>query len=410
MTRLLCAAAACSLLIACSGGGGKSDPDANAGGDIDAATANPDAMPMADAAPPLTGLDALCQPGGAYEQLFDKVRECVTFLTIQVSPILGDELLDGNIAATLCDSEFRDFVDDGTLTVDDTKLQACIDYIAATDCENLALAQMDTTPCGDIFVGAVAIDGACDASQQCAGDAYCAPVPADCGTCTARLVNGEVCSNDEQCQSLNCNGAGLCANAANLGEACNSAADCNGNLTCGPDMTCRPFVLGAGETCSDHDECGFPYVPAYCDFPAAPFFGVTGTCAPLPSAGEACITEPGFPIEDACNFFEYAWCDTFTGTCQPPTSSAEGEPCHSFAIVGAGARKCDPGLMCTRPIPEGSTLGTCVKPGLPGDSCELATSGGFMVPPSTCHTLLECNDTTLLCESNSKYTGLCPAP
>lgn len=407
MTRLhQVLALSSAALMACGGSDGNSDPDS---GLADATSSEADAMvDPPDAMPPLTGLDALCEPGdGPYAKIFEKLGTCVNEVTF-ITRLLGDGLLGGTHLSTLCDDQFRSFVDDGTVTVDESKFQACIDYVAATECLELSLEQLAASPCGEVFVGTVAIDGDCDIDEQCSGDAYCAPGDG-CGSCTARAVNGIDCSADAQCQSQNCNASGVCADPVGLDGACDDDADCFNTLNCVDDI-CRPPFQLQGETCQDDGDCGFPFSGTYCAFPTVAALGVqNGTCMALPGPGDDCLPYDDVPGGYLCDLTTYAWCDLFTLECQAPTISAADGPCHAFPTYGAGARKCEEGLMCTDPfgVFEGQ-IGTCIAPGLPGASCELAEVEGG--PTSTCHPMLECNDTSLECESNSDYSGECPVP
>jgi hypothetical protein len=184
----------CTLLVACGGGGGSS-PDA---GSADAPPAAIDANTEPDALVPPTGLDAVCLEGGVYSQIFDKLSTCNTDF-IRFNSIVGTDLLKGAEISALCYHEFSDFVDDGTVTVDDSKIQECLNYVTATPCIELSPEQLDPTPCGDVFVGTLAMDSACDIHEQCQGDSFCQDTGDTCGLCKPRKPLAAACTENDEC-------------------------------------------------------------------------------------------------------------------------------------------------------------------------------------------------------------------
>jgi hypothetical protein len=385
------------LSAACSGGGT----------DAEVVDAGPDevvdATPAPDSAPILTGLDAFCAPGGPYELLFDKLSTCSP--QASRANLFGTDLFAGASLEQFCHELFDSLVDDASVSFDDSSMQACLDHVAERDCLELSGAQIDNTPCADLFVGTVATDGDCDSSLQCAGDAFCRPEDAACNSCQDRLATGADCLGDAQCQDGKCNSLGQCAAPVFTGGDCLDRADCAGRLTCdNMSGTCVDPFPQVGDPCGGHAACsggvGNFVLGLYCQ--PSGVGNMPGSCELLPEAGQACgPAGPGG--QGLCNFLAYVWCDPANDTCTEPSVSALGEPCNALAVVGSGARQCASGLTCTSPT--GAELGSCVATGYEGDSCTVLDMGSGR---SDCHPSYDCVDS--LCEGTELISGLCPAP
>lgn len=223
----------------------------------------------------------------------------------------------------------------GTLTYDGSQAGACVDALTAEGCA--AVTARTPAACDLLFVGHVALGGACALDEECAGDAYCSVTTACPGTCQAYGASGSACTRDQACQTgLRC-GNGTCMAPGGAGAACQgtTGVDCSGGLICAggsatragvctsvdavfvgamgaacnptngqlcmqglscivasaTSQTCGAGGLAAGSACSlslpDMCAAGF-----YCMGPSLavmpPVFD--GTCAPLPLAGQACAT------------------------------------------------------------------------------------------------------------------------
>jgi hypothetical protein len=170
--------------------------------------------------------------------------------------------------------------------------------------------------------------------------------------------------------------AGACL-AAISGLACNAALVSTTPPACFGVAT---GTVGSGGTCASNDEC----ISQKCDVPSCPDACCQGTCvggtAPVPGAtGMPCgigETTPACVDGDFCNFQ--------TGSCAP--FIAEGSACMD-------TEQCAPGLGCVgtpltcKQLPDTGaacpdhacanigehcgSAGTCVKDGLPGDTCTI---------------------------------------
>ncbi len=395
---------------ACSGGDNDNDAaDATVGDAIDAGAAF-DAEPSADAAPELTPLEAFCAPEGPYDSLLSRLSECGGFFaTFEIN---GTDLVRGEALSQICNDQFGPMIASGTVEVSEAALASCLSYATTTSCEELSLGNLIGTPCEAVFVGTVADGGDCETTEQCLGDAYCAPTAEECGSCTARLPVGNVCDSDQECSDGLCNSANQCAAPATTGESCVNDGDCVGLLVCDKG-TCASDLPVAGDPCNSQQDCsgpggsGIPFdIGLYC---APSMDKGPGSCTAAPAVGEACIPQEifafGFDLQqDVCNVINYEWCDG--GTCAQPATSALGEPCNIFAVTGSGARRCESGLICSNVLGgiEGPQ-GLCQTPGYEGDTCDLPGDGP---PTQPCSPAYECQDGT--CSANGPYEGICPAP
>ena len=139
------------LALACGDDGGGSSTDAGPNTAADAAP-----RPSADAKPTvLTGLDAVCAPTGSYAAIFDKLSQCRPIA--EIFNTQGTDLLSPAVLEKICHETLGPQVDGPTVSVDESKIQACLNYVTATSCEALDF-NLDATPCGEIMVGTVATD------------------------------------------------------------------------------------------------------------------------------------------------------------------------------------------------------------------------------------------------------------
>jgi len=373
------------------------NPTIDAGATVDATTTTPDATP-------LSGVDAICAEDGPLPLLFNKTASCnqgFGFLEV-----LGTDLLSYQFLEELCRENINSELSTGNTTVDDSKIQACIDYVNATPCEELDIDNLVDTPCQEITVGSLATDAVCEVDGECAGDAYClAPAKSSCGACKARLGAGQACLADEACTDGKCNAAGQCATPIGTGGACLGDEDCSGSLTCDPSTnTCAVVAPAVGDMCVDDDACGGLQNSLYCRFPV--FMGggpqLLGSCEVLPVVGESCVPLDSFGGAPGCRFVNSEWCDQ--GTCAAPASAMLGEACNIFPTQSGGAAKCTSGLMCTNGFGAPGTTGTCVEAGQLGDTCD------FSGDPATslCHPFYDCTMAGV-CDLELDVTGMCPA-
>lgn len=376
--------------------GNNNTPDATTTPTIDAGV-TPDATPDAT---PLTGVDAICAENGALPLLFNKSATCnpgFGFLTV-----LGTDLLGYQYLEDICRGNINSELSTGDVTIDDSKIGACIDFVNAANCVELDIDNLVNTPCEEIFVGTVATDGECEVASQCAGDAFCRQEEV-CGTCQPRIAAGELCDNNESCSDGKCNSAGVCAAPVGLGGACVGSLDCGGILGCNPvtNVCALPFPE-QGDVCVSDEECGDYETSMYCQRPqlsGGP--PAQGTCQPLPSVGESCVPVDILGGTPGCDFLAYEWCNM--GTCAAPLASVVGEDCHVFATETAGAKKCASGLLCANVFGPPGSVGTCRTPGEEGDACESES----MNPTQVCHPFYQCDGSTDLCTLDLDVTGMC---
>lgn len=221
----------------------------------------------------------------------------------------------------------------GTMTYDGSQAGACVDALRAEGCA--AVSSRAPAACDALFVGHVALGGACALDEECVGDAYCSVTTACPGTCQSYGGPGAACTRDQACQSgLRC-GNGTCQAPGGAGASCQgtTGVECGGGLICagGSSMrtgTCTAvtsvFAAGSGQACNvamsqlcasglscivmsaTSQTCGTGGLASgagcnlalpdqcaaglYCNGPDIAMGRLTGTCAVLPTAGMPCAT------------------------------------------------------------------------------------------------------------------------
>jgi len=240
----------------------------------------------------------------------------------------------------------------GALVFDGVAAARCVD---AVGCGSFPLDPL--LVCADALAGPVARGGACQADDDCAGDAHCAFGEAVCpGVCSASAALGEGCAHDRDCahaagQVVICSGYGdddgVCRAAlidagASVGGACGVSVvgDAVHFTGCAPGSWCPAAthqctaLVAAGGACDDTSECALGLA---CSF-------TTGTCEPISvatTAGAACGL--GLGGEVVCDPLVHLRCDGTPPTCvtnDDPTTLAElGAPCHDDADCTTGV--CD---------------------------------------------------------------------
>ncbi len=259
-------------------------------------------------------------------------------------------------------------------------------------------------PCLDVLAGQVPQDGACSATEECAGDLVCVPAagPSCGGTCRPRPKPGERCDFDK----LGCDLSGrceaqdagtFCVALVPRGEACQYSTDCTFGLIC-ESGRCAPRS-GLGGPCSGYlatttssdftplGQCelglvcvqvwedGGPVSRGVCMKPAAASepcgappsgrppcgpclscrgFGATARCGTLGGAGDVCDTAGG-----GVGCLRRHICEG--GVCTLP--SRTGGPCNTLTT---GCLYRDD--YCKRSAP-GSTTGICTRFPSLGDAC-----------------------------------------
>ena len=269
--------------------------------------------------------------------------------TANFETAIGDEL-----------PKIKQGIDDGTVSYDGTKMQACFDAIAARGC-NL---EGEPPECTAAIDGTVAIGGDCQMNVECAGaDTYCKSSGTCPGACAKREQAGSDCNHDDDCAAgLKCSGTtSKCVKPAAAGEACGgggTAPDCQSGTFCvGSDDQGK--VTGTCDTVDQAfsgkqgDECYFGGKPlcttdlrCIVESVDTTTGSITAKCGPPVSSGAACKVS----LVDACPADEYCKVpqNMLDGTCTPKPKS--GEACVQVfedPICGPGLR-CDDGTC--RPL------------------------------------------------------------
>ncbi len=304
--------------------------------------------------------------------------------------------------------------------------------------------------CVDIFVGNVALGGACSLSEECAADAYCKPSSnASCsGTCVARLAvdtpcrpTSDLCADGARCMDVA--GQFKCVAPAGLNESCVSR-DCASGLACIQDVCVSPGDVGAtcvdlldsgdcrdglacvrgsagtatcvqranlGESCgATADDGGVPCVESpcvgcnlntqLCAAQTEANFGCAedGDCDPLSFCNDSKVCEKRHDVSQACvvrsSFLDQRGSCLFGDTwCKPDAPSASTGVCTLIPKLGdpcetsSGQPSCKSGFCKT----SGGSSGTCTAYPSVNEAC------GAAVGTYECQGDAFCNDST--CEA-----------
>lgn len=239
-------------------------------------------------------------------------------------------------------------VKNGTMRLDLSKLDACLEKIEALGCK--AFDNEYVEACEAVLSGAMPVGQKCAFDEECAGDAYCHYDGTCPGVCTTRELSGAVCRDDKECRAgLVCSG-GICTPKVPLGGTCTAnGVECEGGLVCSPDAgtgrTCVALAtvfsqpMGAACNITAGSWCASG---AYCAVTAVSLAAATQTCVAQAASGAAC----NFSAPDMCPADEHcagtsiaasAGGVTVDGTCKLlPT---EGEPCTSRFERGKACAK-----------------------------------------------------------------------
>ncbi|HEY6722480.1 MAG TPA: hypothetical protein VI197_00575, partial [Polyangiaceae bacterium] len=264
-------------------------------------------------------------------------------------------------------ASIRRSLDAGTVSFDASAAQRCTDEFAESACGT----NLSPTACDEVLVGLVPIAGACTASEECAGNAYCEDTLACPGTCAPTLDEGAACADGGECGTgLVCSEAGVCGPTKALGEPCASSAECQTRYcsASAADRRCAEppqyFVKALGESCE------FPYDcqrGLYCPIEDA----VAAVCTPAPKIGEPCQVTG---LKTACADGSYcaAGADGNNGTCVVEVPLGGG--CGDSIECAAGV--CDGGLC----VKQSGLGGPCVSDARCFGVCE----GGLCAPYPAC--------------------------
>jgi hypothetical protein len=145
-------------------------------------------------------------------------------------------------------------VEQGTVTYDETKGDACIKAYEHPDgqCSTFSDTSAADGVCKDIpFEGKQAVGSACHWDFECVTDSYC-----KVDTCTALAQSGESCLFVSCASGLYCSvtgtSLGTCASLKGQGDTCSSTLECQTGLYC--DTQCKS-PLSAGSVCTSNSVC-----------------------------------------------------------------------------------------------------------------------------------------------------------
>ena len=226
-----------------------------------------------------------------------------------------DDLISG------CESSLQALVDDGEVTFDPSKVDACLAEQKGggipeppADCTGIPAAQIDVSghdalplkhlpACAAAFAPSLEIGDECGSSLACPEGARCleSNVP-DRRTCQQDVPVGGSCATTLDCESglyfVGVFGAGTRACSENLGAAttrCSATNECENGLFChAVDGRCAT-PRNAGEDCDEDADCA---VDLFC--------GSSDTCEAYPAAGQSC------DAADSCA----GYCDLENDTCE----------------------------------------------------------------------------------------------
>ncbi|MFO0745567.1 MAG: hypothetical protein U1F43_07825 [Myxococcota bacterium] len=243
----------------------------------------------------------------------------------------------------------------GHIIYDADKFSACM-KAARTRCTLDSLVE-----CRDVFHGTVAIDGACQHTEQCVEGAWCDATSSCGGTCKARVAVGESCTSSNAC--LTTSGPTECAfetgkcvaivfdsNVA-VGAQCGEFLDgttehkasCGKGLICTfddasqKDVCVAPIAVGASCAADDAGPCA----PGTLCVPTSE---TEAACTAIPvktTEGVDCNTETQTGPPVACSIFDRLTC--FEGKCKRLGDGTAGSFCQRDLEL---APTCNPGLFC----------------------------------------------------------------
>jgi len=280
--------------------------------------------------------DAFCQVltacvGDLYN-VFRPGEECLKDFTVTVEESL----------ATLPTA-----IDAGRVKYHGTKVQKCLDDVAAGGCDTLS--QREPESCKQALEGTLKEGEDCSLDAECEGDQYCKLGAACPGKCAAYEQAGGPCAATDNCASgLKCGDTGLCVAPSQKGEACKQGEpDCTDGLLClGQDDTAKTpgkcytiaEALGGkeGDACSlDGKLCEAGLA---CEITSIAPLG--GSCVAKVGSGDAC--HAAFP--DECPNDEY--CALGLNPLMPGTCTSKPEAGEKCAMALGGGQICAPYTRC----------------------------------------------------------------
>jgi hypothetical protein len=279
--------------------------------------------------------------------------------------------------------DLRAQVDAGALHYDPENGRKCLDELAVCN----GLNSLVDGDCREAFDGNAKTGEACQRSEDCAGDAYCAVVDTCPGQCTPRLHEGEACELDDDCAYTT--GVVFCDRSSGTG-VCHTLEP---SPKAGVDEPCTRNLDGATSLILCQDELWCATLPG-----GDSVEDVLGHCVPPIAPGGACVDGDDFcsagmcdraagacrsvtlvaKSGGACDKVNGVICDptlglhcNAAGTCDASGDGREGSACYTGDLV----RSCDPGLFCAKPADATSDVpGVCRALLADGATCDRPTS------------------------------------
>lgn len=277
----------------------------------------------------------------------------------------GCEAWFGSYLENVVHARYDEGIRRGTLTVNAGAESACAAQFDGI-CEWEALADVGTglgglgalaasLSCDDVVLGQVALGGACVMSEECAGEAFCAPTcSAGCaGVCRTLIPEGSVgCRRDSECTpGLACL-FNACVSLPTVGFACARregrrcalGARCEAEMCV--DISDAPGVLGG--------TCGVGIAPC-----GTGLYCAGERCVSELRAGEACMNGLGGAGGIGCA--SGLWCAP-TGQCA--AALREGDACVPTSGGTAACSSplvCGQGNQCVLPKDNGASCVTAVE-------------------------------------------------
>jgi hypothetical protein len=242
-------------------------------------------------------------------------------------------------------------VEAGRIAFDRSSVGACIEAIRNLPCDEWGEWDEAPAACRAMFAGRVAADGACFFAADCSGeDALRCVFDDPCaGRCVPYPKVGESCSNASPCSPRDDCVDGECMAPGQLGDPCDRKVHrCEAGLLC-DGSTCVPLRT-EGQPCDGIGDCA----------PALTCVQVDREyqCQPRRVEGEGCYS-------DRC---------ALGLECHSPDSNVVAHTCRRMKREG---ERCEFGIgECEYPNVCNPATGTCVGPGIVGDSCGWMRSNG----------------------------------
>jgi hypothetical protein len=315
-------------------------------------------------------------------------------------------------------AQFSQSLDAGRMTYDGYRAGQCRQMGEQQGAANL-LNNPDSginAFCAGAIVGTVALTGACNFSEECAGDAYCLPAgPGACGgSCVSRLAPGQRCDpNIDLCSQADVatcidpqdGGSPSCLTPSPLGGPC-ALQGCQPNLLCGDvsQVCIASLAVAAGSQCQNAGGSPSDCIKGV-DCVAT---GDGGALCMAPAAqGQPCNTDEtngtGLPnCGGACQL-----CLSTDGGAPDPVLGGVCTPVTPLAGACTADFQCPAGAYCLLAA-DGGFPGTCTRQPRTSESCALL-AGTSLPDPNGEQGNCMYADTFCLRATQFDNTGVCTA-